>query len=383
MVTIIGLVLAVACTGQTGSSAPRDRATTEFLTGPKFQAELDKPLSGSWTNVELRTLLNKLASKAGIAILLDRRVDPTTTIPVEIVNRSLKDGLEEMARKRGAGISISDNIVFMGPPTAVSRLRTLIELRSAELQSKTNPVPESRRNALARRHTFSWDDLDTPAEILKQIADHHQLPIRQLDRVPHDLWAGNSLPSVTAAEALSLVLIQFDLTFAWTEGGQEIELIPIPETVVVERRPRAKGRSSTDILKSVNEQFPGLAAHLDGTEVVVRGTVEEHEAVAAFLNPSTIRKPAVPGLTPLRKRLFTLTYQRAPVRAIMKEMEKTGSIFVYDAAALSAAGIDLDQPIDLKLEKATVDEFFKALFTPLKLSFEIDNVTVKLTPKKP
>ena len=383
MVTIIGLVLAVACTGQTGSSAPRDRATTEFLTGPKFQAELDKPLSGSWTNVELRTLLNKLASKAGIAILLDRRVDPTTTIPVEIVNRSLKDGLEEMARKRGAGISIPDNVVFMGPPSAVSRLRTLIELRSAELQSKTNPVPERRRNSLARRHTFSWGDLDTPAEILKQIADHHQLPIRQLDRVPHDLWAGNSLPSVTAAEALSLVLIQFDLTFAWTEGGQEIELIPIPETVVVERRPRAKGRSSTDILKSVNEQFPGLAAHLDGTEVVVRGTVEEHEAVAAFLNPSTIRKPAVPGLTPLRKRLFTLTYQRAPVRAIMKEMEKTGSIFVYDAAALSAAGIDLDQPIDLKLEKATVDEFFKALFTPLKLSFEIDNVTVKLTPKKP
>ena len=163
MVTIIGLVLAVACSGQTGSSAPRDRATTDFLTGQKFQAELDQPLSGSWTNVELRTLLNKLASKAGIAILLDRRVDPTTTIPVEIVNRSLKDGLEEMARKRGAGISIPDNVVFIGPPSAVSRLRTLIELRSAELQSKTNPVPERRRSSLARRPTFSWGDLDTPA----------------------------------------------------------------------------------------------------------------------------------------------------------------------------------------------------------------------------
>ena len=80
--------------------------------------------------------------------------------------------------------------------------------------------------------------------------------------------------------------------------------MPMPESVVVERRPRAKGRSATDILKAVTEQFPGLVAHLDGTDVLVRGTVEEHEAVSVFLNPSTIRKPAVPGLAPLRKRLF-------------------------------------------------------------------------------
>ena len=382
MVTIIGLVFAVACAGQTGPTAPRDRSSAVFLTGPKFHVELDKPLSGSWTNVELRDLLNKLASKSGIAILLDRRVDPTVSIPVKIANRSLNDGLQDIARDLGAGVSLPDNLVFIGPPTAVSRLRTLIELRSGELSSKTNPVPESRRNSLARRQTFSWDDLETPAEILKRIADHHHLQIRQLELVPHDLWAGNSLPSVAAAEALSLVLIQFDLTFAWTEAGQGIEVVPIPETVVVERRPRARGRSLPDLLKLVTEQFPKLDAQIEGTELLVRGTVEDHEAVAALLNPSTLRKPAVPVPAPLRKRIYTLTYERAPVRAIMKELEKSGTLFVYDAAALSAAGIDLDQTVDLKLDKASADEFFKALFSPLKLSIEIDNVTVKLTPKK-
>jgi hypothetical protein len=34
------------------------------------------------------------------------------------------------------------------------------------------------------------------------------------------------------------------------------------------------------------------------------------------------------------------------------------------------------------LNKATADEFLNALFSPLDLKFEIENLTVTLTPKK-
>ncbi len=408
MVTIIGLILAAATVGQTSPNVPRERPATsaksingspasssptspksvaatpatDFLTGPKFHLELDQATSGSWTNVELRSLLNKLAIERRVAILLDRRIDPTVQLPVDIVNRSLKDGLRDIARKVSADISVPDNVVYIGPPAAVHRLRTLIELRSAELQSKTNPVRDSRRTELTRPLTVSWDDLETPADILQKIADRHHLSIKRPELVPYDLWAGNTLPSVTAAEALSLVLIQFDLTFAWVDGGQGIELAPIPEHVVLERRPRAKGRSAADTLKLIAERYPDLDAKLEGADVLVRGKLEEHESVSALLNPSSTKKPAGPVPAPLRQRNFTLTFKRAPVRDVMKKLEESNVVFIYDAATLKAVGINLDQSVDLELNKASADEFFQALFSPLKLAFEIDNLTVKLTPKK-
>ncbi|MBS0202163.1 MAG: STN domain-containing protein [Planctomycetes bacterium] len=381
MVTIIGLILAVCHAGQIPLAEAGERPAVEYLTGPKFRVELDQATSGTWANVELRELLYTLASQRRVAILLDRRIDPTIRMPLEIVNRSLQDGLQEIAEKVAAQVSIPENVVYVGPAGAVRPLRTLIELRTAELQSKSQPVTERRRAELTKRQTVTWKDLNTPSEILQQIADQNRLEIRHAERVPHDLWAGNTLPGVTAAEALSLVLIQWNLTFAWLDGGQGIELVPIPDTVVVERRPRIKGRTAADMQKLVSEQLPDLDARLDGGEFVVRGTVEEQEEVVQLLNPTT-RKPATPVVAPLRQRKYTLNFKRAPVRGVMRELERSKVVFVYDAAALKSAGIDLDQTVDLTLEGASADEFFQKLFTPLNLSFEIDNVTVKLTPKK-
>ena len=97
MVTIIGLILAAATVGQTNPNVPRERPAAsaksingspnspksgaaapanDFLIGPKFHLELDQATSGSWNNVELRSLLNKLAAERRVAILLDRRIDP-------------------------------------------------------------------------------------------------------------------------------------------------------------------------------------------------------------------------------------------------------------------------------------------------------------------
>ena len=378
MVTVIGLLLAISSVGQAGpGGAP---PSIDFLTGPKFQLELEQATSGSWANVELRSLFQKLSTERRVAILLDRRVDPTTRLAVDIVNRSLRDGLQDLARKVNAEISVPENVVYVGPPAATRKLRTLIELRSAEVQTKL--VRENRRNELSKRQSYSWDDLDAPGEILTRIADRCHLTVRHLDLIPHDLWAAGHLPGVTCAEALSLILVQFDLTFSWIDGGEGIELGPIPAAVSVERRPRSKGRASSDIVKLIAERFPQVETLGTGGDLIVRGTVEEHEAITNLLSPTPTNKPASPAVSPLSQRIFTLTFKRAPVRAVMKKLEESSIVFIYDAAAFNAANIDLDQTVDLQLEKASADEFFKALFGPLNLSFEIDHVTVRLTPKK-
>ena len=121
---------------------------------------------------------------------------------------------------------------------------------------------------------------------------------------------------------------------------------------------------------------------LDGSELVVNGLLEDHEAVVALLSGSATKRPdATTGVKPIQQRLFTLKIDRVPARVLMKKLEESEIVFEYDAEQLAAAGIDLDQPIKLEVEKASAADFFKAVFDPLRLTAEIDNLTVKLKPK--
>ena len=393
MSSVITLLIAIAAIDQTEASDKHARPVTEFQTGARFLTEIDRTLSASWANVELRDLLQKIGDERRVAILLDRRVDPALQLPLNLTNSSLREGIRDLAQLIGAEISVAEPVIYVGPPTAAQRLRTLIELRSSELSSRESSIPEKRRVELATKHTVAWQDLDSPVEIVQRIADRYRLTIRHLDLLPHDLWVADTLPSVTAAEALSLVLIQFDLTFAWTgksEGGtgQGIELVSAPERPVIEKRHRVKGRTATEALKLVQQYGPDLSektaksVKLDGSELVVSGLLEDHEAVAALLGGSATKRPdATAGVKPIKQRLFTLKIDRVPARVLMKKLEESEITFEYNAEQLAAAGIDLDQPIKLEVEKASAADFFKAVFDPLRLSVEIDNLTVKLKPK--
>ncbi len=394
MSSTIALLFSIAALGQSEISAKPARQVVEFQTGSRFQTELDRTLTASWANVELRGLLQKIGDERRVAILLDRRVDPTLQLPLNLTNSSLREGVRDLARLMGADTSVTESVLFVGPPTATRRLRTLIELRTSEVSSRETSVTDKRRAELNSRHTVAWQDLDSPQEIVQRIADRYRLKIVHLDLLPHDLWVANTLPSVTASEALSLVLMQFDLTFAWTsktngEAWEGIELVAAPEHPVIEKRHRVKGRTPAEALKRVQQFGPDLSdksaksVKLEGTELVVTGLLEDHEAVAVLLSGTSTKRPdATTGVKPIKQRLFTLKIDRVPARVLMKKLEESEITFEYDAEQLTAAGIDLDQPIKLEVEKASAADFFKAVFDPLRLTVEIDNLTVKLTPKR-
>src|SRR5687768_280567 len=61
------------------AAEPRDPAT-----GPRLAAKLDAPLTASWLNVELRTLLERVAAERQLAVLIDRRIDPNRVCALEV-----------------------------------------------------------------------------------------------------------------------------------------------------------------------------------------------------------------------------------------------------------------------------------------------------------
>ncbi len=360
----------------------KETGPTNWLTGANFRQELERPFSGSWSSIEFRQLLKEVMADRHISIILDRRLDPSVEVPIDVSNVSLRTGLTVIARQVNGDATVPDNIVFLGPKPATKRLRTLIELRELDLQSKEFSVSKPRRSELMQRQSFESEDLASPREILEAFARQGLLKISNEQIIPHDLWAGMTLPDVTIVEALSVILIQFDLTFRWIDKGTAIELIPIPDLVVLERKHHSKQKPAEAIVQ-IRERFPQIEAEVWKTEISVKGLLEEHEALAAFLLGDGAKSPIkIDPPQPLQKQLFTLKAERVPLITLIKKLEESAINFEYDPDELAEAGVNLDQRVQIDVKKASAKEFFKLLFDPVGLEFQIDHLTVKLKPKK-
>jgi len=352
-------------------------------TGAKFRKELDRPFSASWSREQLRQMLKQVSSDRKIAIVLDRRTDPSFEFPIDVANKPLRSGLLDLIRAADGDISLLESTVYLGPRPAVARLRTLIELRNTDMRSKQVAIPDRRRTELLRRRAAQWNDLDSPRDILKVLSSAWSLQVDNIDLVPHDLWAEAVLPETTVTEALSVVLNQFDLTFEWTGAGTSIQLVPIPGDIRVERRHPTKQKAA-DALAQIRQHFPNVDARIVNAALVINGSVEDHEAITSLLRGDTpMQATTAQSARPIRRRLFTFGVERpVPLSAVMKKLEESDIRFSYEATEFKAAGIDLDQMITVSKDKASADEFFKALFEPARIDFQIDGVTVILRPKK-
>ena len=370
------------CHAQSDSTS-KTLDSIDWLTGARYRHELEQPFSGSWTSVEYRQLLRDVSVDRRIAILIDRRVDPSVELPIDVTTSTLRTGLISIARQADADVSFPDHFVYFGPRSTTKKLRTLIELRELELQSKEAAIPKPRRVELQAPKTFSSVDLETPKAVLERFSQRSGITISNLDLIPHDLWAGMTLPEVSVTKALSVVLIQFDLTFRWQDRGASIELLPIPDTIFVERKHRPK-QKPVEAMTLIQEQLPRVDAQLVKSDIVVKGTIEDQEAVASLLRGERVAGPARIELPkPLKEQQFSLEAAGVPISALMSKLEESAIRFEYDPDKFQAAGIDLQKKIQIKIKKASAEEFFKLLFDPIDVAFQIDHLTVKLTPKNP
>ena len=364
-------------------SFSEDLKSVVWVTGETFRQELEKPFSANWSREQLGQMLAQVSTGRRISILLDRRLDSSAEFPLNVTNVTLLSGLTSIANMANGDVSVPDNIVYLGPNSATSRLRTLIELRSIELQSKELGIPDRRRVELQRHRTFEWHDLDSPHEILDKISTESRLRISNAGIIPHDLWAAAIMPNVKVVEALSTILIQFDFTFRWIESGASIELIPIPKSVSLQRRHRPK-QDVANAISLIHQRFPALDAEVSNVDIVVNGSVEDHEAVSRLLRGEGSPRPLKgDSLLPVSQRLFTFNAnQRVPIIVVMKKLEQSDIRFEYDVDEFKAAGIDLEQTIQLDAKNMRANDFFNSIFGSAHVEFQFDRSNVKLKPKK-
>jgi hypothetical protein len=373
-----------------GSDAPilTDTPPT-FLTGRAFEDALVESISLAWQGQNLRDGLRKLSKTKQVSIILDRRIDPSQQLTLQIQKRTLKAVLKVIATEARADISVLGNAVYVGPKGVASRLRTIEEIVASQLVSgkatiiSVDASPQTRRRfELLARQTLTWPDLATPRELLDEVASRYALKIESADLVPHDLWGQATLPAGSASQLLLTILAQFNLSFEWSESRDGIRVVDMPLDPRIEKQFTLKRGTEQTILAEITRRMPGLEPQVTTRRIKVVGTIEQIETAEAIIHPERKPNNARPNQRKVADGVTVFTFEAtAPLGAFMATLEKqAGFKFQYDEDVFKHADIRLDKRIFLEAKDLTAQAVFEKMFPPQNIAYKVDGKTVRLSP---
>jgi hypothetical protein len=350
----------------------------ERLTGREFEQSLRAPISAFREQAELRDQFRRLCDARNIAVWVDRRLDPSTSVSVAAKQVPFRTACDEIAAQAEAEVGVLGSTLLVARHDDLDRVLSLAAAQTAALK-ESDVLSAARKLALLRPAEFAWNDLLRPRDLVRELAAQWELEVEGIDLVSHDLWAAGEVVDVNAPQALAFVLGQFDLGWNWTASG--IEITPLTEIPRTLETYRPRGLTAAEGHDRVTADWPTVEVELDGATLRVRATALEHEAIAVVLGlveetvPTQVAEPV-----PLSRRQFSLRIVRRPLGPVLEAMQQQGIDMRYDPAALAAAGVDLDQLISLEFENATADELFRAVCDPVGLTYTIEGATVTLHP---
>ncbi len=312
-------------------------------TAATLAERLRSPVAVYWSGDPLRRAVTALCASHGVAVVVDRRVDPDRPVDVRTEEMSLGQVLRHVADAHSLGVTALGPVVYLGPPHAAAVLRGVARSRWDEVRA----LPPAAQERWLRAQRLRWDDLSEPRELVAQLIAQSGFRADGLDRIPHDLWAGAELPPLSLVERLTLLLIQFDLTFAISPDGQTITLAPLPEKLLAEARQAA-------------QKSPGGPLDLPAPG---RGKI----AASKGRRPAEVR--------------FTQKPTQGPVGVLLQQIaDKLGLELRIDHQAIQAAGLSLDRSIALEVQEATLDELLEAVLSPAGLAFRRTGKVIEVGP---
>jgi len=350
---------------------------TDWVTGARLQKRLARPLGISWSDNPLRQALHGLSRAQRVAVLIDRRVDPGQKLDLQFDDLPLEAALREIAQSCQLGVSVLGPVAYFGPRRASSRLRTIAALRTEEIRRL--PAAVQRKFLLPKR--IAWDDFATPRDLLAQLARQGGLEIKGVDRVPHDLWAAADLPPLSLTRRLTLILVQFELTFQVTPDGKTITLVPLPEEVALTRS-YPGGREPKAAAKKYALLVPEAQIKVVGGQVYVTGLLEAHERI---VSGRRLPKPPTPKPTDgsFANKRFTLRVEERPAGMLLQALAKKLKLDLrIDHRALEEAGISLESRVSLSVKDATIDELLREVLGPTGVRFRRRGHVVEISPSQ-
>jgi hypothetical protein len=289
-------------------------------------------LSVHWEGVSFREAISKLQSNSKTAVFVDRRVDPTEPVDLTIENVSVDEILERLAATRPLGVTQVDTLVYLGPARDADALSAIAPLRREDI-SRLGPQDQ---RSLVQRGAVSWPRLTEPRELVIRFLQDRGWRVTGSQQIPYDLWPAGQLPKMTVADALSVLLIGFDLTYRPLARQQTIEIVPISASEWA-KRPVSKASGQTT------------------------------------------SSPQVAKKTTQR---YTLRVEEQPVGKVLSQLSQQLHLEVkVDEPAIQIAGLSMNRRISFEVRDADLDGLLSAALTPAGLTFTRDGAQLRIVPR--
>lgn len=213
--------------------------------GSAAEAGHDAAVRGSWTGVPLRRWVESVGRATGMPVVLDRRIDPDSPVTIHCQGEPLETVVARVASSAGAEVAALRSSLRIVPRDHAHACQLAERARDAAVSR----MPAADRRRLTARDAWSWPDASRPRDLVAALAGDSRLGVSGIETIPHDLFPAASLPPLTVAERIDLVLAHFDRRVAWTAaGGRIVPIDDVESTAPTPRRDtsRVRPRPPTD-----------------------------------------------------------------------------------------------------------------------------------------
>lgn len=323
--------------GSDSLSALGQESDIAWRIGKEFTDQRKAATKVAWEQVPLDDALQELARAQRVAIFLDRRVDPSKKITFQHPEASLDTVLIALATQLELGVGSVGPVLYLGPPATATMVATLAERGNQLLR-------DAKADHGGSAHGTSpmiWPQLTEPRRLVQDLAKEIGLGVVNPDVIPHDLWRARSLPPLTTAEKLTLVLSGFDLTFQPRPAQHALAIQRIPVGIKVAKEYEV-GVATGPLAKELSQSFPDATFQSHAGHIRVRGTWETHQRVQEFLATKSVNA-APPHAEKERPRaessravkLNTLTVKDVPRKPLLEVLARKLELelVLEDAAA--------------------------------------------------
>jgi hypothetical protein len=364
-------------------TASRARAQTAVVAAGARRSE--GRVSVTWQGQQLGAGLARLAELQQVAIWIDRRVDPSTSVDASASNQPLLDVLRGLGEPHGWSATAFNGIAYFGPKQTADELATLAALARQQVAK----APTSTRNAWLKSDAWSFPRLSQPRELLGGLAKSAVASISGAELVPLDLWPARSLPPMPVVDRVILLLSGFDLTCEISADGRRLNIVPIKRPVQIRREYSVPAARTADVNR-VLTAMPAAKTERHGQRMTVFASIEEHEQLTAALRgrpqPANHAKPPSTDhpATQLSNQRFTLRIENKPVGAVIDHLAKQLDLEVtWDPALQAGPKTRRDAFVSCEVREANIDGLLKAILSPAKLAFQRDGRRVAIRDAKP
>lgn len=304
---------------------------------------LATPVTATWTSLPLRPAAARLSDIGGIAVVIDRRIDPDTPITLDVSAESLADVLARVAAAAHAEVATYAGHVRLVPRGRAAALAAADRSRAGELRG----LPPRARDAVLPDAIWSWPDGAVPRDLVASAAAEGGISLTGLDDLPHDHFPAARLPTLSLADRLDLLLAHVDRRVEW--------------------KPRsARGRAPL-----VFQLVDIVAAGADS------GVVSTGTAV-----PPPARRPAL-SRPPRGDATYTLTVA-APLDELLATLARRfGLTLALDRDSLAGVGVAPADIVRLELKDVSREQLLEAILAPRGLTWRIDDDTLSVAAPRP